>query len=101
MTTTATWDIATLERETSDGYVFTAHWTVSLVDGEYSAGSYGSIGFERPETELIPFEDLTKELVVSWVKEKLGDEQVASIESALVSQINSQKEPISSTGVPW
>ena len=49
MTTTTTWNIANLERETSDGYVFTAHYTIDANDGTYSAGAYGSIGLERPE----------------------------------------------------
>ena len=102
MTTTYTWGIANLERETSDGYVFTAHWTLSATDGEHIASSYGSIGFERPEEEeLIPFEDLTEELVISWVQEKLGEESITSMESALQSQIEEQKKPTKESGVPW
>jgi len=99
--TTYTWGIANLERETSDGYVFTAHWTLSATDGDHTAGSYGSIGFERPEGNLIPFEDLTKELVIQWVQEKLGEEQVTSMESALQAQIDEQKAPSKESGVPW
>jgi len=38
MATTYTWDIAQLERETADGYVYTAHYTVGAGDGTYSAG---------------------------------------------------------------
>lgn len=99
--TTYTWGIANLERETSDGYVFTGHWTLSATDGDYSADSYGSIGFERPEGNLIPFEDLTKELVIQWVQEKLGEEQVTSMEAALQAQIEEQKAPSKESGVPW
>ena len=100
--TTYTWGIANLERESSDGYVFTAHWTLSATDGEHTASSYGSIGFERPaEDELIPFEDLTKELVISWIQEKLGEESITSMESALQSQIEKQKSPTKESGVPW
>lgn len=98
---TTSWNIANLERESTDGYVFTAHWTVSATDGEYSASSYGSIGFERPEGELIPFDNLTEELVISWVQDKLGEEQVASIQSSLISQIEEQKTPSKLSGVPW
>ena len=99
---TTSWHIANLERESTDGYVYTAHWAVSLTDGEYSAGSYGSVGLERPEEEeLIPFEDLSEELVISWVCDKLGEEQVTSIESSLISQIEEQKTPSKLSGVPW
>lgn len=101
MTTTFTWAIAQLERETSDGFVYTAHYTVNATDGEaYSAGAYGSIGFERPE-ELIPFDDLTQEIVIEWVKEKLGEEQVEKVETALQSQIDEKRAPTKASGTPW
>jgi hypothetical protein len=99
--TTFTWAIANLERETDDGFVFTAHYTVAANDGTYGSSAYGSIGFQRPEN-LIPFADLTEELVIGWVKEALGgDEKVAEIETALQSQLDEQRNPSKATGVPW
>jgi hypothetical protein len=100
MAATISWDIASLERETADDFVFTAHWTVSAVDGDFSANSYGSIGLERPDN-LIPYEDLTKDLVIEWVQEKMGEEQIEAMESALLAQIAEQKEPTRAQGVPW
>lgn len=100
MATTFTWAIANLERETSDGFVFIGHYTVSAADEAYTAGAYGSIGFERPDT-LIPFDDLTEEIVVGWVKDKLGEEQVEKVESALQSQIDEKRSPTKASGVPW
>jgi hypothetical protein len=100
MATTVTWKIANLERETEDGFVFTAHYTVNADDGTYTSGAYGSIGFERPDN-LVPFSQLTEETVVGWVKEKFGEEKVAEIEAALQSQIDEQKHPSKAAGVPW
>jgi hypothetical protein len=101
MATTTTWDIAQLERETADGYVYTAHYTVNSTDGIYNAGAYGSIGFERPET-LIAYADLTKEVVIGWVKEAIGGaDKVAEIEAALQAQLDEQKAPTKANGVPW
>jgi hypothetical protein len=98
---TVTWNIVNLERETQDGFVYTAHYTVDAHDGTYSAaGAYGSIGFERPET-LIPYADLTKEQVIEWVKEALGTEKVTEIGQALLNQINEQRNPTKQAGVPW
>jgi hypothetical protein len=99
--TTYTWGIANLERETVDNYVYTVHWTLSATDGDHSASSYGSIGLERPEGELIPFEELTPELVISWVQDKMGEEQIETMKTSLESQINEQKTPSKSSGVPW
>jgi hypothetical protein len=98
--TVTTWAIANLERETSDGFVFTAHYTVDSKDDTYSAGAYGSIGFERPDN-LIPFADLTEAEVVSWVQEALGEEKVTSVLEALQAQLGEQRNPTKAAGVPW
>lgn len=98
---TYTWRIANLERETSDGFVFTVHYSVDAADGTYTAGAYGSIGLERPETEMVPYNSLTEEQVVGWVKDKLGSETVANVEAALLGQLTEQHQPTKATGLPW
>ena len=100
MATTNTWKIAQLDRETADGYVFTAHYTVEASDETYKAGAYGSIGFERPET-LVPYSDLTEEIVVGWVKDQLTEENVAQVEAQLQAQLDEQKTPTKASGMPW
>lgn len=101
MATVYTWKIAQLERETADGYVFTAHYTVDASDGTYNAGAYGSLGLERPEGDLIPFDSLTEEVVVGWVKDKLTAEKVAEVEAALQAQLDEKHAPTKAAGVPW
>ena len=98
--TVTTWKIAQLERETADGFVFLSHYTVDAKDDAYSAGAYGSIGFERPEN-LIPFADLTEDEVIGWVKEALGTDKVDEVEAALQNQIDQQRNPTKAAGVPW
>jgi hypothetical protein len=101
MATTFTWGINTLERETDDGFVMTAHYTVNADDGTYSSGAYGSVGFQRPEN-LIPYNQLDEPTVIGWVQEALGgDEKVAEIEAALQAQIDEQHAPTKAAGVPW
>jgi hypothetical protein len=100
-TTTFTWAIAQLERETADGFVFVAHYNIAANDGTYSSSAYGSVGFERPET-LVPFADLTEEQVIGWVKEALGgDEKVTEIQAALQAQLDEQRNPSKASGKPW
>ena len=94
---TITWTIAQLDRQTSDGLVTTAHWRVDAVDGEHSAGVYGTVGFERGDT-FIAYESLTEAQVIAWVKDKLD---VEAIEASLAAQIALQKNPITATGIPW
>ena len=100
--TTTTWNIAQLERHAADGIIFTAHYTVDANDGTYSAGAYGSVGLEAPEGNVIPYSDLTPEVVIGWVQEKLGGaEKVAEIQAALQAQIDQQRTPTTATGLPW
>jgi hypothetical protein len=102
-----TWGIAQLERHTADGVVFTVHYTINANDGTYSSGAYGSVGLEQPDPDnLIPFADLTKDLVISWTKaalsKGLGNEnKVAEIEAALQKQIDEQRAPTKAQGLPW
>jgi hypothetical protein len=106
MADTYNWGIATLERHLNGGVVYTAHWTVSAerTSGEetFNASAYGSIGLAEPDPQaFIPYENLTFEIVIDWVKEKLGEEQVESMESALSAQLDQQQTPKSAQGVPW
>jgi hypothetical protein len=94
---TTIWTIAQLDRQTSDGLVTTAHWRVDAVDGEYSAGTYGTVGFERG-TSFTAYASLSEAQVIAWVKEKLDAE---AIEEGLQTQIDAQKNPVTATGVPW
>jgi hypothetical protein len=101
MSTSFTWRVANLERETEDGFVFTAHYTIDAKDDTYASGAYGSVGFERPEN-LIPFADLTEDLVIAWVQEAIGgEEKVNEIQAALQAQLDEQRHPTKESGVPW
>jgi hypothetical protein len=81
MTATAEWNIAQLERHLTDGAVYTGHWTVSL--------------------DFTPYDELTKEQVVGWVKDALGEEQVTSVEESLANQIQKKLNPTDASGIPW
>jgi hypothetical protein len=96
---TITWNIEQMDRQTSNGLVTTVHWRANAVEDSYTATSYGSVGLSAGQS-LIPFADLTKEVVIGWVKSKLGTEQVTAIEESLTAQIEAQKEPVSASGLP-
>lgn len=98
--TTYTWNIVELEREVDDGFVFTAHYEVVAQNNVYKSGAYGSVSLERPE-ELIPYDDLTEEIVVDWVKNKLGEEAVLDTETVLQEALDEQASPTKALGVPW
>jgi hypothetical protein len=93
-----TWTIAQMERKTSDGFVVTVHYRVTAVDGEYTASTYGTVGYTQESETFIPFADLTEATVVGWVKDSLGEE---TVQEALASQIEAQKFPTQISGMPW
>jgi hypothetical protein len=107
--TTFTWKVANLERNLADGRVGTVHYTVNAMSdqvdpnsesgGFFSAGAYGSLGFDGEVTT--PFEQLTEEVVIGWVKGQFGAEKVAEIEAALQAQIDEKAAPTKASGVPW
>ena len=100
--TTFTWAIANMEHYTSDGVVFTVHYTVNAEDGTYSSGAYGSIGLEKPDPEnMIPYSQLTPEIVIGWVKGHFGEEKVEEVEAALQAQLDEKHAPSTEPGLPW
>jgi hypothetical protein len=86
------WLITDLKRQIDDGFVFAVRWSLDAFDDSFSSGTYGSIALERPD-DLIPFEDLTPDIVVQWVKDYYGPEMIASFEEALAVKISNQKNP--------
>ena len=99
MTITKTWEVNTLQRELSDGYVNKVIYRVNGTDGTYQTRLTGEVDLEKPET-LIPYKDLTAETVIGWVKTKLGSE-LATIEKAIDENITAQKTPTHGVGTPW
>ena len=95
---TTTWTISQLDRKTADGFVTTAHWQCSAVDGEHSASVYATCSWSDG-TPTIPYADLTKETVLGWIWANGVDKDAT--EAALNDQINIKKNPVTVTGLPW
>jgi hypothetical protein len=93
-----TWNVVQMDRQVADGFVVTVHYTVNAVDGEYTASTYGTVGYTQGEGNIVAFDNLTPEVVVGWVKESLGQ---STIEAALSAQIEAQKNPVQQSGLPW
>lgn len=92
------WGVAQLERQASDNFVTIVHYRISATDGDYTASTYGTVGYTQESETFIPFADLTEATVVGWVKESLGEE---TVQEALALQIEAQKAPAQIAGMPW
>ena len=93
-----TWTISNLDRQTSDGFVTTAHWQATAVDGEHSASIYNTCSWSDG-TPTVDYADLTQEQVLGWIWANGVDKDAT--EAALAAQIAEQKAPKTARGLPW
>jgi hypothetical protein len=94
-----TWNIQQMQRKETDGFVIHVWYLVSDIDGIYSSVATGECDYTQSGDTFIPYEDLTQDMVIGWVKESLGAENVAALEANLDAQIAAKKAVID--GVPW
>jgi len=92
------WNVVQMDRLTSDGFVITVHYTVNAVDGDFTASTYGTVGYTQENKSYTPFADLTKAEVIGWVQDSLGKD---TVEASLAAQIEAEKNPVQETGLPW
>ena len=107
--TTYDWNCKTVdcypEQNNEADVVYNVHWIVTGTSDQlnpegiaYSATSIGTQSLDTSQiTNFIPFDQLTNDEVVAWTKGAMGDEQVASIEASIQSQIDSLITPTSVT----
>ena len=95
---TTTWKIPQCEHLTSDGFIITAHWNCTAVDGNYAAGAYGSCSFAAA-TPAIPYDSVTEQEVLDWCWANGVDKDAT--EASLAASIELQKNPVVASGVPW
>ena len=102
-----TWSVVQLDcypqEDGHDDVVFSVHWTLNGVDGEYAGSVYGSQGVTLdPSAPFVPYASLTEAQVIGWVKDALGEEQVASLEANVAEQIANQiNPPVVQPALPW
>ena len=95
---TTTWTITQTNYETSNGFIITAHWTATAVDGDYTASSYSTCSWQAG-TPIIPYANVTMAEVLAWCYASGVDKDAT--EAALAQQIELQKNPVTAAGVPW
>ena len=98
MTTTFNWVITQTNYEVSNGFITTAHWTCTAVDGEYSASAYSTCSW-ADGSPTIPYADVTEAEVLNWCWASGVDKDAT--EAALAANIALQQNPVTATGLPW
>lgn len=96
--TTTTWTITQTNYETANGFITTAHWTATAVDGDYTASTYSTCSW-ADGIPTVPYADVTMQEVLDWCWDS-GVDKTAT-EAGLASQIALLKNPVTATGTPW
>ena len=107
MATIYNWDCKAVDVYPTEGdytdVVYNVYWKVTGVSDqldsegkpyEYTINNTQLIPLNS-QSEFIPFNDLTNEIVVSWTKEAMGEEVVEGIESTIQYYIDLEINPTS------
>ena len=100
MEITYTWKVKNLNRELIDGYVFSADWMFFASVEDHTRSISGSTKFDRGD-DMIPYEELTEDLIIEWIRYQVGNQHIDSMKRALSSEIMKMYAPESDSGTPW
>ena len=91
-----TWTISNLDRKTSNGFVYCAHWQCTGTEDNLHSSVYATCSFDGDLTT--PYADLTPEMVLGWVWEQVDK---SAIEQSIADRIEALKNPVEASGLPW
>ena len=95
-----TWDITGMKRRASDGMVYQVDYKVVANRGDYKSSTNGYVRL-RESSSPVAFASLTEDLVVGWVKAKMGSVKEQAIYDTLNTELDKKEAPATATGVPW
>jgi hypothetical protein len=98
-TTTIT-NLYTVQQPDPD-YVVNALWTVTGVDGQYTASIDGNTMFSSQQgPDFIPYDQLTEATVIGWIPAQDIANAQANVQGQIDSMINPPVSP-QNTPLPW
>ena len=101
-----TWEVNTMERDTSDGYVNKVIYRVKAIDDSNNTEApdsrqTGEVNFVKPSSlpsDFKAYDSLDAATCVGWVKTALGTDGVAAVEAAIDAALAPATTGI---GTPW
>ena len=104
---TTTWRIHNTKRRTSDGLILEVMYCCTATLEEDIQRKVRTITLTGDSTspDFIPFSDLTEDILLTWVKDSLGETAVTEIENILQSELQARKAAREAEtevyGLPW
>lgn len=106
MEITHTWEVRRLiQKNDGSGLVIQVFYKVYSTDNEYTYASAGNVELDvEGISNYVPYQDLTEELVLQWVRDKLGSE-LGNHEQENIDWITAARNPITPSvkieNLPW
>jgi len=85
-------------------YSVIANETINGVSYTSQINNAAFFDVNSSQTNFIPYDQLTNEIVIGWIKSQMGIDAVVNVESNLSAQIQAQANPAPSpqpTPLPW
>lgn len=90
----------TVNLPTETNYVVNAYYSVEGSDDSTNppttaklSGNIATFTINPDQPDYVPYDELTNDIVIGWVKNQLGANEVLSIESAIAGQIETILNP--------
>lgn len=101
-----TWSVLSAEvnpeREGKQNVVSVVHWEVSGEDAGVSASLRGAHALTfKPDEAFAPYESLTEDQIIAWVKDTMGEEAIANAEADVAQQIANKVNAPKEMALPW
>jgi len=94
------WNIIDIKVRTENNYVAEVMASCKHKEGQGASVVVHSSTFEgEPDENFIPFEELTKEQVIDWVKQDLGSDEVDRIETKVVYEATERNNYINNSEI--
>ena len=101
-----TWEVNTMERDTSDGHVNKVIWRCKAIDDSDNTEApdsrqTGEVNFTKPSSlpsDFKAYDSLDAATCIGWVKTALGSDGVAAVEAAIDAAL---VPATTSIGKPW
>lgn len=94
------WNLIDVKVKTENNYVVEVMASCKHIEGNgRSVVVHSSTFTGEPDENFIPFEELTKEQVLDWVKQDLGQEEVDRIETKVVYEATERNNYINNSEI--
>ena len=103
---TKTWNITGLGVRPTllgfDNVVSIVNWNFSVTAYDRTSTTFGTVQLSEPGVDFIDASELTQDQIIAWVKNSLGNDAVAQLDSSVTNQaLNLSMPTISSIPLPW